>query len=144
MSTASTLRYVKATALTVAAVAAIPVAFLVLAYLDYQSPNWDPEGDSGAVQGYMVMALATAMAVGYVAVAFPAVARRLQKTQELRARKFIAALAVWLLAASLIAATGASLLVGGMSLVAPLGALLFVMGSVLCLPFAPLWIRLAK
>lgn len=137
-------RYLRATLATVLAVAVLPVTFLVFAYLDYQSPNWDPDGDSGAVQGFMVIFLATLLVISYVATAFPAAARRLHRLQKLRAGPFVRVLAVWLIFASAILATAVSLLVGGLLLVVPLTFILFCLGAVLCLPFGPFWLWLAK
>ena len=137
-------KYVRATVFTSLAVATLPTAFLVLAYMDYLSPNWDPVGDSGAVQGFMVIFLAAAMAVGYAATAFPAAARRLFRVQKLRVGTLLGLLAAWLIVASLVFATAASLLVGGLSLLVPLAVIFFVAASVLCLPFTPLWLWLAK
>ena len=144
MHPATLPRYFRATLFTVLAVAAIPVAFLAFAYIDYRSPSWDPEGDSGAVQGFMVIFLAAVLATTYTAVAFPAVARVLHRRQRLAIGPFLKALAIWLFAASLFAAIAASLMVGGLSLTLPLALILFSLASVLTLPFTPLWLWLAR
>jgi hypothetical protein len=144
MRTAAAPRYTRATAGTMLAVATLPTAFLVLAYMDYRSSNWDPQGDSGAVQGFMVIFLAAVMSIGYVAVAFPAAARRLHRLEKLRVASLVGLLAAWLIVASLVFATAASLLVGGLTLIFPLAVILYVAASMLSLPFAPLWLWLAK
>lgn len=137
-------RYFRATVLTALAVAMLPVNVLVFGYLDYQSPNWDPVGDSGAAQGFMVLFLATLLAVCYVATAFPAAARRLHRLQKLSAGSFVKVLSVWLIVASALLSTVASLLVGGLWLVVPLTLILFSLGALLVLPFCPFWLWLAK
>jgi hypothetical protein len=137
-------RYLRATLLTVAAVAVLPTSFLVLAYIDYRSPNWDPEGDSGAVQGYMLIFLVTILATSFTAVSFPAAANRLHRRQSLRPAQFFKVLSVWLGIASVLFAVVVSLLIGGLSFILSLSVLLFVLASVLVLPFSPLWLWLAK
>lgn len=144
MEPSSPLRYVKATLLTALAAAMLPVGFLLLAYLDYRSPQWDPEGDSGAVQGFMIIALATSLSIAYVLVAFPVAARSLHKASQLRPGSFSKLLALWLGALSLVVAAAVSLQLGGLSLWLPLALILFVAAALLTMPFTPLWLWLAR
>lgn len=144
MPHSSTPRYFRATLATVLAVAVLPVTFLVFAYLDYQSPNWDPYDDSGAVQGLMTIFLAALLAIGYAAAVFPAAARRLHQLHNLRAGPFVKVLALWLVVASALVATVCALLVGDLSLAVPLTFMLFFLSAALCLPFFHFWLWLAK
>jgi hypothetical protein len=137
-------RYVKATLLTALAAALLPVGFLVLAYFEYKSPQWDPEGDSGAVQGFMVIALATTLSILYVLVAFPVAANTLRKASKLRGTSFGKLLAMWLGGISLVVAAAVSLQLGGLSLWLPLALVLFLISALLTMPFMPLWLWLAR
>lgn len=140
----STPHYLRATLATVVGVAIVPITFLAFAYLDYQSPNWDPDGDSGAVQGFMIIFLAALLAISYAATAFPVAARRLHRLKKLRAVPFIRQLAAWLLLASALLAMAGSLLVGSLALMLPLTVILFFLVAALCLPFGLFWLWLAK
>lgn len=144
MRAAARPRYLKATAWTAVAVALIPAVLLTLAYIDFQSPQWDPKSDSGAVQGFMIIFLAAAVAVMYVVVAFPAAARILYKRGRLGPGAFSKLLAVWLAATSMVVGGAVSLLLGDLGGWIPLALIMFVMAAVLTMPFMYLWLRLSQ
>lgn len=144
MQPITSLRYVRATLITVCAVALVPAVFLGIAYSDYRSPNWDPVDDSGAVQGFMFIAAAAALSIAYSGIAFPLAARWLHARGRFTGANFIITHAVWLAFASLLAAAGTSLLLGEISVLLPFALLLFGLSAMLSLPFTALWLWLAK
>jgi hypothetical protein len=136
-------RYVKATLLTALAAALLPASRLVLAYLDYTSPQWDPQADSDAVQGFMISALATSLALLHILVAFPVAGRRLHQARHLGPAPFIKLVALWLVALCFVVAGAISLQVGGLSFWLPLALVLFCTAALLTLPFTRLWLWLS-
>ncbi|MCZ2498112.1 hypothetical protein GN316_15205 [Xylophilus sp. Kf1] len=136
-------RYIRATFFTLISISLLPLSFLAFAYHEYKSPNWDPNGDSGAIQGFVYILVATLIFVCYATVAFPAVACRLHRRQNLRARPFLAALAGWLFGISVIFAVAFSIYAESFFPFVPLTLILFSLGAVICLPFGFMWIRLA-
>jgi len=144
MRNIGTPRYLRATLITALAVATLPGGFLFFAFVDSLSPRWDPDGDSGAIQGFISIFLATLMAIGYTMVAFPTVAHRLDRRKKLRLGPFVVVLISWLLVTSFLVAIAMSWQLGALSLAVRLAFVLFATGTVFCLPFAPLWLYLAK
>ena len=137
------LRYVRATALTVVAVAILPAAFLGLGYEAMHSPDWDPNGDSGAVQGFLLFFVFAVIAVLYAGAAFPSAAALLNNQGRFSKPEFLRLLRIWLAVLSLFLA----LAVGAASslvMLVPIGLLLYCVVTLLALPFAHLWFRLAK
>ncbi|WPB55379.1 hypothetical protein [Xylophilus sp. GOD-11R] len=138
-------RYLKATILTSLAICLMPLSLSASIYHEINSPNWDPNGDSGAIQGFAACFIAAVFGVLYAAIAFPVLASRLHRRHELRACAFISTLADWLFIASFIAATGICFYAGdGWILCVPIALGLFAIAAAVCLPFAPLWMWLAK
>lgn len=137
-------RYIKATLITAFAVALLPALFLWSAYADYMSPDWDPSGDSGAVQGFIFIGIASALAVSFASVAFPMTARFLHVRGELTASRFVKVLAVWLAVLSGLTGLAAAGALGSFSGFFSVGLMVFAIAGVLALPSAVLWFKLAQ
>lgn len=137
-------RYFRATLVTALTVALLPAGLLWLSYSAYMSPNWEPLGDSGAVQGFAFLGVASAVTIGFVVIAFPMAARFLHTRGEFTTVRFIKVLAVWL--ASLSALFGFSLggVLGSLTACFTIGLMLFFIVGLLALPFSPLWFKLAQ
>lgn len=137
------VRYARATALTVVAVAAIPGSFLWFSYEAMSSPDWDPNGDSGAIQGFLAFSIAAAIAILYAGAAFPSAALLLTWQGRFAKPEFLRVLRVWLAALSIVVA----LAIGAISslvMFVPVSLLLYCIVMVLAFPFAHLWYWLAK
>ena len=138
-------RYLRATLITAAAVAVLPSLMLGIALLDFFSPDSNSSGDSGFAQGLFISSVAAALAISFVATAFPSAAYFLQLRGCYSATNFF-----WLLVISLaIFASAATILAsqvlgGSLREFAVLWAMLFLMAAVLTLPFSWLWARLAQ
>jgi hypothetical protein len=138
------LKYFRATALTVIATTLIPLLLMYSAYEDYLSPDWDPNGDSGVVQGFFIFFIAAATAVLFSAIAFPAAASVLQRQGRFSQAHFFRLLRVWLAILSFIVALIGAWFSGSLLIVIPLSVLLFCIVTLLTFPFAHLWLWLAK
>ncbi len=146
-----TMRYVRATIITAVSVALIPAVFFAAAYWAVMSPDWDPNGDSGAAQGFGLFALAAFIAVASAVVVFPFVARFLIHRQRLTSlRFFLYSVGCFAIGSALLAAATAPLLgysltkVSGWDHVATVFAMLLVGVTALAGPFCPLWLWLAQ
>jgi hypothetical protein len=137
-------KYARATVLTVAATALVPSLFMYLAYDAYRSPNWDPSGDSGAVQGFFIIFIAFTIAIAFTAAAFPAAAAVLQRQGRFTKSHFFRLLRVWLAILSVIVALVGAWDSGSLFMAIPFGIMLFCFVAILAFPFAHLWLRLAK
>lgn len=139
----SLLGYIRATVCTVVAVAIIPLVFVGLGYESMHSPDWDPNGDSGAVQGFVFISLACALAVFFACTAFPLAAARLKKQGRFVKSEFLKLLRIWLAIVS--ALLGLSLgAMGSLIMFIPISLLCYCIVSLLALPFAHLWYKLAN
>lgn len=140
-------QYLKATLWASGIYLVLPAAFLYLGYADMQSPEWDTN-DSGAVQGFAIIFLATLSALACVTVAFPLIAKKLQPNFTARKWVYLNILAVWLV--SIIAAcvfwyyTGVSNAASIINHALGLSLLLTIIGLVLLLPAMFIWLRVAK
>jgi hypothetical protein len=137
-------RYLRATALTVIAVSVLPALFMALGWADYYSPDWDPKGDSGAVQGLAFFSGIAAFAITFAAGAFPATAAFLWKQGRYEKPQFYKVLRIWLAIPSLVAALAISALSGSLLMFIPIGLLFFCVVALLAFPFAPLWFWLSQ
>lgn len=144
MPSISRPRYLRASTLTACFALALPVTFLVLAYLDFASPSWNPQEDSGAIQGYMFIGLVTALIAGFVSAVFPAVGAHLHRKGKLNITSLVKVLAIVLACASFALALAASLASDGLGDVLLLAVLVFSMSAPFLLPLAPLWLWLAQ
>lgn len=139
--------YLKATLWASGIYLVVPVVFLYLGYVDMQSPEWDTN-DSGAVQGFAFMFLATLSALACVVVAFPLIAKKLQPNFTARKWVYLNILVVWL--ASFIAAcvfwyyAGASSAASIINDALVLSLLFTIIGLVLLIPAMFIWLRVAK
>jgi hypothetical protein len=135
-------RFLRASLLTGLAVSALPGIFFIFAYLDFVSPQWDPANDSGVVQGYWFLGISSALAVIFALVAFPTAAFLLRN--KFSRWRFLGTLFVFLAVLS----TGASLVTASslddLRLTYAFGPLFLVSASILTLPFAWLWVILAR
>ncbi|MCW5604031.1 MAG: hypothetical protein KIT18_05745 [Burkholderiales bacterium] len=144
------MRYVRATVLTALAVATVPAAFFAIALWEFHSPAWDPTDDSGAVQGFALLGVAAAVAVGGSATVFPLVGRFLLKAGSLTTIKFLTYSAACLVLIAL-AISVATVPLLGLSLerfatlvhILTVSAILVTVAAALALPFCWLWLRLA-
>lgn len=143
------MRYIRATVLTAIAVATVPAVFFAIALWEFNSPSWDPTDDTGAAQGFALLGVAAAIAVGASATVFPLVGRSLSKAGSLTTIKFVAySAACLLLIAFAISVATAPLLGFNLGRFATLihiltvSAILVTVASVLALPFCWLWLRL--
>ncbi|OZG69919.1 hypothetical protein BTA51_28710 [Hahella sp. CCB-MM4] len=141
------IQYLKATVWASGIYLVVPVALLSLGYFEMQSPEWDTN-DSGAVQGFIFIFLASLSALACVAVAFPLIAKKLQPNFTTRKWVYLNILTVWL--ASFIAScvfwyyAGASDSPSIINHAVGLSLLLTVIGLVLLLPAMFTWLRVAK
>ncbi|MGA0572873.1 hypothetical protein ACO2Q9_19325 [Variovorax sp. VNK109] len=144
MQSVETPRYVRATLLTTLAVVALPLVFFSAAYWDYQSAAWDPTDDSGAVQGYAVLFFIAALAVLYVALAFPIVGLALHRANRLVAEPFIRSLGKLLAAISVLAGIILAVAFGDFRIAIPAAFLICYAVAILSWPFAHLWLWIAR
>ena len=138
-------KYLKATLLTALATALIPCLLFWVAYTSYYSPSWDGDGDSGAVQGFLFFAISAALALVFVITAFPATAKILFTSKHFSTSKFLMFNLILLaLLSFLLGFVVSGMLVGSYAEFYKLGFVIFIISSLLSLPFAGLWLKLAK
>jgi len=137
-------RYVRATLGTSVAIALLPGLLLWSGYTDYHSPGWDPNSDSGAVQGFVFFGIAAAMAFAFALVAFPAAAKFLHTRGRLLRFHFFKLLVAWLAALSVVLGLAVGGMLGSFVMFFPVSLMFFFIASLLVLPFAALWLRLAS
>ncbi len=87
-------QYLKATIWASSICLVIPVAFLYIGYVEMLSPEWGTN-DSGAVQGFAFISLATLSAFVCIGLAFPLIAKLLQPKFTTGKWVFINILAAW-------------------------------------------------
>ena len=138
------LRYLRATSITVLAVAVVPLLFLAIALFDFSSPDWDSSGDSGVAQGLLVSCVAAALATSFAAVAFPTAAYYLHSRGRYSGTNLFWFLAVLLAVFSFVTALVVSQFLGSLHGFVRLWPILFVVAGALTLPFVWLWTRLAR
>lgn len=135
-------RFLRASLLTGLAVAALPGVFFLFAYLDFISPQWDPANDSGVVQGYFFLGISSVLAVIFALVAFPITAFLLR--EKFSRGRFLGALFVFLAVLSMGAGLATASVLDDLRLTYAFGAFFLVLASLLTLPFAWLWVILAR
>jgi hypothetical protein len=135
-------RYLRASLITALVVGASPAAFFVLAYLDFTSSQWDSANDSGVVQGYFFLGVSSVLAVTFALVAFPVTAFLLRRSFS--SLRFLGALVGVLAALSGTAALVIGSALGDHKLAFAFGPFLLVLAGILTLPFAWLWVKLAR
>ena len=135
-------RFLRASLLTGLAVGALPGVFFLFAYLDFISPQWDPANDSGVVQGYFVLGVSSVLAVMFALVVFPATAFLLRR--KFSRLRFVGALFVLLAVFSIGAGLAVASGLGDHRLAFAFGPFFLALASVLTLPFAWLWVTLAR
>lgn len=125
----------------------LPVAFFLMAIIAMMSPDWDTN-DSGAVQGFAYMAVASLAGLVCVIFAFPLIARKLQPSFS--ARKWVCTniLAIWLVCFilscvfwALAGSTSASSIINN---AISLSLLQTIVALVLLAPAMFVWLRAAK
>jgi hypothetical protein len=137
-------RYLRATLLTVAVVSILPVVLLAAGLHAYHSPDWDPQGDSGAVQGLALFGFIAAAAIAFTASVFPAAGAVIWKQGRFRTSDFYKILSAWLAALALVGGLAISLLSGSLLMAFPLILLIFFLVALFSFPFAKLWMWLAS
>lgn len=140
-------QYLRATVWASGVYLVVPVVFLFLGYVEMQSPEWGTN-DSGAVQGFIFIFLATLSALSCVVIAFPLIAKKLQPNFTTRKWVYLNILTVWL-AAFIVSCVfwhyaGASNAVSVINHALGLSLLLTVIGLALLLPAMIIWLRVAK
>jgi hypothetical protein len=134
----------KATVATLCAVGFLPLLFFGFALLDFHSESWDPQNDSGTVQGYFFLAIAALVSILNAGVAFPLLARVLRRYKKLTLRNFLIVQAVWVVLGSFFAAFIVSWIIGSSSSKFSLMLIFICASSIFSLPFAILWFRISK
>ncbi len=135
-------RSLRASLLTALAVAAVPGVFFLFAYRAFISPQWDSSDDSGAVQGFFVLGVSSALAVMFALVGFPTAAHLLgEKFTRLR---FFGVLLAFLTVLAIGTGLAVAAALGDVRMATAFGLLFLAAAGILCLPFAWLWTHLAK
>lgn len=136
--------YLRATLITALAIAALPTLFILVTYREYTSPAWDPNGDSGAVQGLVFFFVAAAISIVFSSVAFPSAATSLHRQGRFSKPQFFKLLRVWLAILCVVVGLGVAGASGSLFMAIPVSLFLFCIVALLAFPFAHLWLRFAK
>jgi hypothetical protein len=137
-------RYLRATLVTVVPVAVVPALFVIAAYREYTSSGWDPNGDSGAVQGFAFCFVPAAIAIVFSAVSFPIAAASLQRQGRFSKPQFFKLLRVWLAGLSVLVGLTVAGASGSLFMAIPVSLFVFCIVALLAFPFAHLWLNLAR
>jgi hypothetical protein len=134
--------YLRASALTAVAVAAVPTLLFALGWWDWNFPEWHSQGDSGVAQGYAILAAMVALAEFNATIGYSLSHLILGRCRVTLWRFLIMSIGT-LLATTAIAVTCIPTYLGAPAPSSPADFVIFYSGVValLTLPFAGLWLR---